>query len=802
MREALRGRSGNQPAPVSPLCPAAPSMAPPGHTWSHTRAALGRLEKALSCSRCAGVLREPVSLGGQCEHVFCLSCVGDSVGSGCPVCHVPAWVQDAQINRQLDNMIQLCSQLRQLLSTHTAGSAEETSTPPESELEKKSKKEQIKMWFSPRSRKIRCVVNRSQAGTKSTNLAQDTSSVYDFFPSPPHEKPSKPTKKATQRQMKKMKKKHLADINKVWSLEKPEQKKAEKAPKEKCVTICSQPVVLCTQEPESPEHRPQQEPVKEADSSSNAEDVEVLPQVESPKKDNSEVVCSAAESKGTHGAAETLLSGANEVTPLKRGREQCRLQGTPQSKRARRSERGIPGQAGRQAAASEQSLQGSPISPAHISSSAAKLTGTAMKTRSAALQVTNSPSLSESPSTPSTSKSCSQGATPLSPSVVKSPAVNSIARRNYKGETLLHVASIKGDLAAVEELLKNGADPNVKDNAGWTPLHEACNHGHSEVVQLLLRHRALVNTTGYQNDSPLHDAARNGHLAVVELLLLHGASRHAVNIFGLRPVDYAESKKMKSLLMLPVENESFSLTQPSEVLSSSQPRNGPLGILGSNLSVEQQKLLNKLAAVLKAQRCTEFNSRVTHLVIPDVPMPTTVKCMMAVLAGCWVLKFEWVQACLQSSAREQEEEYEVQGGPRRGRLNREQLLPKLFDGCYFYFMGPFKQQQKSELLELVKAAGGQVLVRQPKPDSDVTQTINTVSYHAEPTSDQRLCTHYVIYDAASKFQPQKIRQGKVWMAPSSWLIDCVMAFQLLPVKGISNSSKDVKWARSGAAGKL
>uniref|UniRef100_A0A8C3NGH6 Uncharacterized protein n=1 Tax=Geospiza parvula TaxID=87175 RepID=A0A8C3NGH6_GEOPR len=744
-------------------------MAPPGHTWSHTRAALGRLEKALSCSRCAGVLREPVSLG-QCEHVFCLSCVGDCVGTECPVCHMPAWVQDAQINRQLDNMIQLCSKLRQLLSTDTSGETH----PLESELEKKSKKEQIKMWFSPRSRKIRCVVNRSQAGTKSTDLGQDTSS---------------PTKRPTQRQIKKMKKKHLADINKVWSSEKPEQKKAEKAPKEKCVTICSQPVVLCTQEPESPEDRLQQESVKEADSSSNTEDMEVLPQVESPeKKDNSEVVCSAPESKGKNGAAEALLSIANEVTPLKRGREQSTLQGTPHSKRARRSERGTPGKAGRQADGLEESLQSSPISPAteqtpvQISSSASKLTDTGMKTRSAALQAINSPSLSESPSTPSTSKSCSQGATPLSPSVVKSPGVNTIARRNYKGETLLHVASIKGDLAAVEELLKNGADPNVKDNAGWTPLHEACNHGHREVVELLLRHRALVNTTGYQNDSPLHDAARNGHLAVVELLLLHGASRHAVNIFGLRPVDYAESKKMKSLLMLPVENESFSLTQPSEVLSSSQPRNGPLGILGSNLSVEQQKLLNKLAAVLKAQRCTEFNSRgMEHVLVPKMTCKPLLKPGVSNFCFPYVV-FAGVQACLQSSAREQEEKYEVQGGPRRARLNQEQLLPKLFDGCYFYFLGPFKQHQKSDLLELVKAAGGQVLVRQPKPDSDVTQTINTVSYHAEPTSDQRLCTHYVIYDAASKFQPEKIRQGKVWMAPSSWLIDCVMSFQLLPVK--------------------
>ncbi|XP_015490292.1 BRCA1-associated RING domain protein 1 [Parus major] len=788
MREALRGRSGNQPAPGSPLRPAAPSMAQPGHPWSHTRAALGRLEKALSCSRCAGVLREPVSLG-QCEHVFCLSCVGDCVGSECPVCHMPAWVQDAQINQQLDDMIQLCSKLRQLLGT--SDSAEDTSTPTDSDLGKKSKKEQIKMWFSPRSRKIRCIVNRSQAETKSNDLGQGTSSVYDFFPSPPHETPSKPKKRPTQRQIKKMKKKHLSDINKEWSLEKPEQKRAEKkAPREKCVTICSQPVVLCTQEPESPEERPQQESVKEAVSSSSTEDGEVLPQVESPeKKDNDEFVRSARDSKEKYCAAEMLLSIANEATPLKRGREQSGFQGTPQPKRARRSERGVPGKAGRQADGLEESLQGSPICPAteqtpgQISSSASKLTPTGMKTRrSAALQAINSPSLSESPSTPPTSKSCSQVPALLSPAVLKSPGGNTIARRNHKGETLLHVASIKGDLAAVEQLLKNGADPNVKDNAGWTPLHEACNHGHSEVVQLLLQHRALVNTTGYQNDSPLHDAARNGHVAIVELLLLHGASRDAVNIFGLRPVDYAESKKMKSVLMLPVKNESFSLNQPSEALSFSQPRNGPLGILGSSLGAQQQKLLNKLAAVLKAQRYTEFNSRVTHLIIPDVPMPTTVKCMMAVLTGCWVLKFEWVQACLQSSVREQEEKYEVQGGPRRGRLNREQLLPKLFDGCYFYFLGPFKQHQKSDLLELVKAGGGQVLVRQPKPDSDVTQTINTVAYHAEPTSDQRLCTQYVIYDVASKFQPEKIRQGKVWMAPSSWLIDCVMSFQLLPVK--------------------
>ncbi|NWS37460.1 BARD1 protein, partial [Probosciger aterrimus] len=724
-------------------------------------------------------------------HLTFRSCVGDCVGIECPVCHMPAWVQDAQINRQLDNMIQLCSRLRHLLGADTSDSTEGMSTPTTSKVGQKNKKEEIKMWFSPRSRKIRCIVNKSHTKTKSDDLFQDMFSVYDFISSPPHEKPSKLTKKPTQRQSKKMKKKRLADINKVWSLEKHEQKGRveEKTPKEKCVTICSHPVVLCTPESNSPEEIVQQESVKEADCSKNTENVEILPQVKSPgNKDNSEVVCLPQVSKKKIGSTETSLPIGNEAMPLKRQREQSRLPVVSQSKRPRRTERSIIGKSVNRADCLEEFPQGIPISPVtehktpvQLSSSVSKLADTVMKTRSSAVsQAINSPS--ESPSTPSTSKTCNQVGIPYSPSVLKSPGGNAVARRNYKGETLLHVASIKGDLAAVEQLLKNGADPNVKDNAGWTPLHEACNHGHREVVELLLQYRALVNTTGYQNDSPLHDAARNGHVSIVELLLLHGASRDAVNIFGLRPVDYAESEKMKSVLMLPVKNESFPLNQPSEVLSFSQPRDGSLGILGSNLSVEQQKLLNKLVTVLKARRYTDFNSRVTHLVIPDVPMSKTVQYMMAILTGCWVLKFEWVRACLRTTVREQEEKYEIQGGPQRGRLNREQLLPKLFDGCYFYFLGSFKHHQKSDLVELVKAAGGQILVRQPKPDSDVTQTINTVAYHAESTSDQRFCTQYVIYDVSSKFKPEKIRQGKVWMAPSSWLIDCMMSFQLLPVK--------------------
>ncbi len=67
----------------------------------------------------------------------------------------------------------------------------------------------------------------------------------------------------------------------------------------------------------------------------------------------------------------------------------------------------------------------------------------------------------------------------------------------FLGETRLHVACIKNQPSVVKQLLCEGCNPNLYDNAGWTPLHEASNHGNEECVAELLKSRGIVFSCVY-----------------------------------------------------------------------------------------------------------------------------------------------------------------------------------------------------------------------------------------------------------------------------------------------------------------
>lgn len=85
-------------------------------------------------------------------------------------------------------------------------------------------------------------------------------------------------------------------------------------------------------------------------------------------------------------------------------------------------------------------------------------------------------------------------------------------------------AAMKGDLATVRSLLKEGADVNAPRGDGMSALHWAAERGQAEMAEVLVyagANTAAVTRIGQY--TPLHVAARVGSTAVVDVLLKAGA---------------------------------------------------------------------------------------------------------------------------------------------------------------------------------------------------------------------------------------------------------------------------------------
>jgi ankyrin repeat protein len=63
----------------------------------------------------------------------------------------------------------------------------------------------------------------------------------------------------------------------------------------------------------------------------------------------------------------------------------------------------------------------------------------------------------------------------------------------YDGETLLHLVAANGNVAAVDVLVKAGADLQAINSFGLSPLGEALECRHDEVAELLVKHGAAKN---------------------------------------------------------------------------------------------------------------------------------------------------------------------------------------------------------------------------------------------------------------------------------------------------------------------
>ncbi|CAI5656362.1 BRCA1-associated RING domain protein 1 isoform X1 [Oreochromis niloticus] len=794
--------------------------------WKKTKEAVANFRRLLLCSKCSDLMKEPVCLG-LCEHMLCRSCAGPRAGDGCVVCHSPAWVKDIQINRQLSSIVELFCGLESLLNPIKNPDSSVAEIQPDGPVLKNKKN--FKIWFSPRSRKVRCTVQKaaeitvpdSRSPGETAAAQQDTLtaqcqdlSVFNFTSSSQdsgssssprcnseatNNRKKRSTKKnatsrnvpvqgatrTTRKQTKEIvKKKRLEAINQQWGipeeahLSENEQVCADGARRSsKRVSFLSPVVTYDGPQPEMAQQSTDKlSPAKSTVRESLSEGSETVLNCQT------EPVQPSLESAFQHDQLSADVPKPNDnpkkpknVSPSehssKRSRTEERnstLDNTP--KRPRPS----PGRRGRKSL--------SPISPVVLNPPSLTTPKSTKKSRK---EGRDSPSVQASPSTESYRRSpCFNGASVGRPS----PGSPAVMKRNHKGETLLHLAAIKGDVKAVKDLLDQGADPNLKDNAGWTPLHEACNLGHLAVVEVLVSMGALLNTPGYENDSPLHDAVRNGHSSIVKLLLQLGASQNVLNLYGKRPADYAASLEMLEIFQEASEGTQYANARTSHSPSASLSvvndcvrREQTIVLLSSKLSPAERHQLVKLGQLLGGRMADTFSGSVSHIVVPEGQMPTTYSTLMGLLAGCWIVRYKWVEACLQAGKWVPEAEHEAGEGPQRSRINRCSLLPPLFDGCFFFLLGSFKTPAKDELTKLLREGGAQLLNRQPKPDSDVTQTVNAAAYHALPGSDQALCTQYIIYDPQGPHKPAVVRRGKVWSAPTTWVINCITAFSLLPV---------------------
>jgi ankyrin repeat protein len=94
---------------------------------------------------------------------------------------------------------------------------------------------------------------------------------------------------------------------------------------------------------------------------------------------------------------------------------------------------------------------------------------------------------------------------------------------DYFDKPLLHIAAIVNDEFAVNELIRQGTDVNLRDKVGNTPLHEAAYYGNLDIVKILLLNGADINAKDKGGTTPLGKARAAGKIDIIQFLQAQGA---------------------------------------------------------------------------------------------------------------------------------------------------------------------------------------------------------------------------------------------------------------------------------------
>ncbi|HVV54678.1 MAG TPA: ankyrin repeat domain-containing protein [Mucilaginibacter sp.] len=120
-------------------------------------------------------------------------------------------------------------------------------------------------------------------------------------------------------------------------------------------------------------------------------------------------------------------------------------------------------------------------------------------------------------------------------------AVNDYAEDGF---TPLGLACYFGQTEVARYLVLKGADVNQPSNNGFRvfPIHSAVAGDHTEITRMLIENGANVNVRQQAGATPLHSAAQNGNLDILIMLLENGADTSVRMEGGKLPADMAREK--------------------------------------------------------------------------------------------------------------------------------------------------------------------------------------------------------------------------------------------------------------------
>ncbi|KAL5970096.1 BRCA1-associated RING domain protein 1 [Taenia solium] len=326
--------------------------------------------------------------------------------------------------------------------------------------------------------------------------------------------------------------------------------------------------------------------------------------------------------------------------------------------------------------------------------------------------------------------------------------------RDHAGWTPLHEAALRGHAEAAKCLLTDGrATVDVPGGPDLeTALHEAVFNRHVKVVRLLLHYNASPTFANGEGVTPLQMCA--AYLAEAKQNVLTNTRTHRGQRFK-RQNSVAALEDMQTIQNL-LTTAAAKASESGKVLTAApnhaasalfieRRRLRPL-LLGTGLNRNQKNMMAKVANLIHARVAMTMSAEVTHLVTGaqitpvrekqqkkkkgekateaaevGITCPRTLKFLCAVLQGCWVLSFEWIETCDAMKVRVEEEAFEVTGcstapdtyASSRARRAREAGSAGLFHGYRFCLLGSFAYPtpDRLDLCNLLTSGGATVFSR-------------------------------------------------------------------------------------------